>query len=482
MISDKDLLDLIARWPREDQDRLAAQIAAILRGERQAWYCNRGRKCDGNPHEGYMYQHARGDQWPPPGKDWRVWFMSGGRGSGKTRSGAEYTLFMSEKVSRIALVAPTGADVRDTMIEGVSGLAFCAALKGQRIDYEPSKRRVTFENGCVATAFSGEIPARLRGPQHGFAWMDEPAHIPLIEEAWSNLELGMRLGTWPHVLMTSTPLPTKWVKKRQAHPKTRVVRVSTYANRANLAEDFLEAIEEEYGGTRRGLQEIYGQVLEDVEGALWQGPLLIRADPPRHREDLDRIVVSIDPAGTANRKSDETGIVVAGKAGKNGYVLQDVSGKMSPQAWGTRALEVYRAWEADAIVVEKNYGGDMVKTVIERAVRDGEEVPRIIVKTATRSKQLRAEPVVALYEQGRVFHQGDLAELENEMLTWVPGQGDSPNRVDALVWAISDLMRQDGETRIASARKLKPRSPVTPGYNKALTKGLIDFSTLRRHG
>ena len=309
-------------------------LSALERGERRAWYCRRGRKCDGAPHEGYPYNHARGDQWPPPGTDWFMWFLSGGRGSGKTRTGAEYTRKMSEKVGRMALVAPTGADARDTMIEGESGLKYVSALAGDKVHYEPSKRRLTFPNGCIATTFSGEEPSRLRGPQHGFAWLDEPAHMPLIEDVMSNLQFGLRLGERPHIVLTSTPIPTKWVKATQKDPKTRVVRVSTHSNRANLAPNFFETVVAQYEGTRTGLQELEGRLLESVAGALWSTDILHREhiEP----EELDRIVVAIDPAGTANRRSDETGIVVAGIRGKIAYVLHDASGKYTPMGWARR--------------------------------------------------------------------------------------------------------------------------------------------------
>lgn len=469
-----DLLSFAENWPAEARAEAAEALEAIRNGERRAWYCTRGRTCNGKPHAGYNYPHARGDQWPPPGTDWRRWFLSGGRGSGKTRTGAEYTRKMSEKVGRIALVAPTGADVRDTMIEGVSGLMMVAAMAGMKLEYEPSKRRLTFPNGCVATTFSAEQPARLRGPQHGFAWLDEPAHMPLIEEVWSNLSFGLRLGERPHVVLTSTPLPTKWVKKTQAHRLTRTVRVSTFDNADNLAESFLEEVREEYEGTRLGLQELYGRVLEDVVGALWRADWIQREEIDH--ADLERIVVAIDPAGTANRRSDETGIVVAGKRGKNYWVIHDSSGKYSPQAWAEEALRLYRLYDADAIIAEKNFGGDMVKEVLTRAVPSKEEPPRFIVKTASRAKHVRAEPVVALYERSQVFHYGDLADLEDEMLTWVPGTGDSPNRVDALVWALSDLSGQTGEAKIVSPRNLSPRGPRPVGR----FAGLPDFSTLRR--
>lgn len=472
---DFDALAAAETWPQDARERAMDAIDAIRRGERRAWYCKRGRSCDGKPHEGYQYPHARGDQWPPPGEDWFTWFLSGGRGSGKTRTGAEYTRKMSEKVGRMALVAPTGADVRDTMIEGESGLMYVAALSGQKLHYEPSKRRLTFPNGCIATTFSGEEPARLRGPQHGFAWLDEPAHMPLIEDVMSNLLFGLRLGTRPHVVLTSTPIPTKWVKATQKDPKTRTVRVSTHSNRDNLAPTFFETVVSRYEGTRTGLQELEGRLLESVAGALWNTEILNRE--PVEKEELDRIVVAIDPAGTANRRSDETGIVVAGIRGQNAFVLEDASGKYSPMGWAKKAHSLYEKWDADAIVAEVNFGADMVEEIIERNVPDGSLPPRIVKARATRGKSVRAEPVVALYEQGRVFHRtsSKLADLEDEMLTWVPGHGDSPNRVDALVWAITDLLAPTPPAQVVSARGLSMRRNPISGIT-----GFPDLRNLRR--
>lgn len=469
----EEFLSAAELWPSDSRERLADSLEAIERGERRAWYCNRGRACDGRPHQGYQYPHARGDQWPPPGVDWFTWFLSGGRGSGKTRTGAEYARKMSEKVSRMALVAPTGADVRDTMIEGESGLMYVAALAGQKLKYEPSKRRLTFENGCIATTFSGEEPSRLRGPQHGFAWLDEPAHMPLIEDVMSNLLFGLRLGTRPHVVLTSTPIPTKWVKATQRDPKTRVVRVSTQSNRENLAPTFFETVVSRYEGTRTGLQELEGRLLESVAGALWSTEIMHRE--PVEADDLDRIVVAIDPAGTANRRSDETGIIVAGIRGQNAFVLQDATDKYSPMGWAKRAHELYDQWGADAIVAEVNFGADMVEEIIVRNVPNSALPPRIIKARATRGKAVRAEPVVALYEQGRVFHRtgSNLADLEDEMLTWVPGHGDSPNRVDALVWAITDLLAPTPPAEVVSAR----------GMSKGIRSVMrvpFDINTIRR--
>jgi phage terminase large subunit-like protein len=457
-LSPQEILGRAKHWNAEARARAQELIEDVLEGRRRAWYCTRGRTCDGKAHKGFPYPHARGDQWPPEGEDWFAWFLSGGRGSGKTRTGAEYTRRMSERVGRMALIAPTGADVRDTMIEGESGLQMVCAMAGQRIRWEPSKRRITFPNGCVATTFSAEEPDRLRGQNNGFAWLDEPAFYPNSEEVWSNLLFGLRMGQRPHVVLTSTPIPTPWVRRMQSDEKVKVVRVSTYANLANLAPTFRDEVISRYEGTRKGRQELYGELLLDVEGALWQVEMLHRVKPPEH---FDRIVVAIDPAGSANRRSDETGIVVAGRRGKEVWVLHDASAKYSPQGWSERALSLYERFNADAIVVEKNFGGDMVRDVIRRTPRFEEVTPRIIVKTATRGKALRAEPVVGMYEQGRVFHWNDLADLETEMLSWIPGQGDSPNRVDALVWAVTELIHSTGMGRIRSARggSIRPNGP-----------------------
>lgn len=474
-MKDSDLLAMAQEWPADDRERLQEAIGAIQRGERRAWYCTRGRACDGKEHAGYPYSHARGDQWPPPGVSWFIWFLSGGRGSGKTRTGAEYTRKVTETVGRLALIAPTGADVRDTMVEGISGLKFVAALAGQTIHYEPSKRRITFPNGAIATTFSGEEPARLRGPQHGFAWLDEPAHMPLIEDVMSNLQFGLRLGDRPHIVLTSTPIPSKWVKKTQKDPKTVTKRVSTHSNRDNLSPIFFDTVVSQYEGTRTGLQELEGRLLESVAGALWNAEMLNRE--PIEVEDLDRITVAIDPAGTANRRSDETGIVVVGIQGKNAFVLHDASGKYSPMGWAKKALSLYELYKANDIVAEVNFGADMVEEIIQRNVPASMLAPRIIKARATRGKAVRAEPVVALYEQGRVFHRSgsDLADLEDEMLTWVPGYGDSPNRVDALVWAVTHLLAPTPEGQVISARGVPIRPRGIPGFN-----GLPDLSTLRR--
>lgn len=418
----------------------------------QEFYCARGRYCDGNPHPGANYQHARGDQWPPigvPGNLWKYWIQMGGRGSGKTKTGSEYSLRVSDmNVEQIGIIAPTAADLRDTIVEGPSGLKKVCELAGRPGTYEPSKSRFVFDNGMVALLITAEEPDRLRGKQFGFIWMDEPAHWSKVDLVWAQAQYTLRLGSNPHYLITTTPLPTKWMKARIADPRAVLSRVSTYANKANLADDFLEEIAKEYEGTRLGRQELYGEILEDVEGALWNADMMRRADKP---EDLEKIVVSIDPAGSSGKRSDETGIMVAGKIKQLTYILEDASGKYTPEQWARRAIRLYEDYDADHIVVETNYGGAMVEATIKSID------PSIPVKTvrATRNKRIRAEPIVSRYEQGKVFHVtgAKLAELETELMTWVPDSGmASPNRLDALVWAISDLQKGYGQVKTIMPR------------------------------
>lgn len=464
----EEIQERINRWDPRARAEAMRHLSAMDAMQIQAWYCDRGRKCDGMPHGKFTWNHARGSQWPPPGEDWFVWAIRAGRGFGKTRSGAEYTRKMSERVSRMALIAPTAQDARDTMIEGESGLVAVCERQGMKILYEPAKKRVTFPSGCRATLFSGEEPNRLRGPQHGFAWLDEPAHFPLIDEVWSNLLFGLRLPPRPHILVTTTPTSRKWMRELIASDRTRDTRGSTHENLDNLADEYREIIKG-YEGTRLGRQELYGEILDDVEGALWQSEYIKFGRIPL--EEQTRVVVAIDPAGTANRRSDKTGIVTCGMkremGEERGYVLNDSSGTFSPNDWAKKAMKDYDRFNADAIVVEVNFGADMVKENLRHNGFKG----RVIEARAMRGKALRAEPVVGLYEQGRIFHDnesGNLSELEDEMLTWVPGEGDSPNRVDALVWAFTELMKPGGQVAYASPRGLggggprssRPENPI----------------------
>ncbi|HEV2162208.1 MAG TPA: terminase family protein [Stellaceae bacterium] len=383
---------------------------------------------------------ARPNQLPPQG-DWRVWLLLAGRGFGKTRSGAEFVRARVEAglASRIALVGPTASDVRDVMIEGESGL-LAVAREDCRPFYEPSKRRLTWPNGAMALAFSADEPERLRGPQHDLAWCDELASWRYAA-AWDNLLLGLRLGADPRAVVTTTPKPTKLIHDLLASPGTVVTRGSTFDNALNLAPAFLESVVRRYRGTRLGRQELEAELLEDLPGALWSRDA-IEAARANAAPDLARIVVAIDPAVSSGEGADETGIVVAGLAHDGQiYVLDDLSGRLSPRAWALKAIAAYRKFAADRIVAEVNNGGDMVEATLRSVAGDA---PFRAVR-ASRGKAVRAEPVASLYEQGRVHHVGGFAALEDQLCGFTAGfdraaAGASPDRLDALVWAVTDLM------------------------------------------
>lgn len=383
---------------------------------------------------------ARPGQLAPEG-DWTAWLILAGRGFGKTRTGAEWVRSLADRayVHRIALVGPTAADVRDVMVEGESGL-LSVSPDWNRPIYEPSKRRLTWPNGCIATMFSSEEPERLRGPQHTAAWCDELAAWRNVEETWSMLQFGLRLGPNPRTTITTTPKLIKILKELVARKGADVVVThgSTYDNRANLAPSFFSQIVRRYEGTRLGRQELNAEILEDIEGALWsRGSIEASRCKRENLPDLDRIVVAIDPAISVGEDSDETGIVVAG-LGDNGegYVLEDISGRYSPTEWANKAVNAYRRHCADRIVAEKNQGGDMVENTIRTI---DPNVPLRLVH-ASRGKLIRAEPISALYEQGRVHHVGMFAELEDQLCSYAPGVAKSPDRLDALVYSITELM------------------------------------------
>lgn len=406
-------------WPEAAQQK-ALDLLEAKKNPPKIWYCKRGRSCDGRPHDGADYPHARGDQWPPEGVDWANWVVVSGRGSGKTRLGAEWLRKMSSKVPYMAMVGRRGVDVRSTMVEGPSGLISVCERAGMTYNWEPSKRKFTFSNGAIVTGYSAEEPDSLRGPQQGLAWLDEPAHMPFIDAVWDNLLLGLRLDGVPggaKALITSTPTPIQWLKDLVSDPKSRVVRVSTYKNLDNLDPTFRDNILAKYEGTRLGRQELHGEILEDVEGALWtwdlieQGRYTQEGTLEQFAEQMDRIVIGIDPAGTSRRKSDETGIVVVGKQGNDMYILADASGRYTPERWARRAIDLYDHWSADAIVAERNYGGEMVRAVLDNI----SAFPRVREVNSTRGKLARAEPVFSLYEQDRVHHLPGLNDLETQL-------------------------------------------------------------------
>ena len=402
----------------------------------------RGEAADAALHMWPLW--ARDSQVAPPG-DWSVWLLMAGRGFGKTRTGAEWVRARVESGAsgRIALVARTPADVRDVMIEGDSGL-LSVCPPGNRPKYEPTKRRLTWPNGAFALAFSSHEPDQLRGPQFDAAWCDELASWEYPRETWDNLAFGLRLGTSPQCVVTTTPRPIELLRELVDRDDVHVTHGSTYENRRFLASSFIRQIERRYQGTDTGRQEIFAELLEEAEGALWRRDWISHAE---NAPDLSRIVVAIDPAMSSRPDSAETGIIVAGTDDDlRGYVLQDGSGRMSPNEWARRAIDLYDCYAASRIIGERNNGGDLVGTVL-RTASDGRTLPIRLV-TASVGKYARAEPVAALYQQGRVLHVGSFPQLEDQLCTWEPGSSTSPDRMDALVWALSDLITDRRITRI----------------------------------
>ncbi|MAK37404.1 MAG: ATP-binding protein, partial [Flavobacteriaceae bacterium] len=344
---------------------------------------------------------------------------------------------------RIALVGETKADVRDVMVEGESGILATAQRKNRPL-YEPSKRRLTWPNGAIAVCYSGDEPDQLRGPQHDGAWLDELSKYRYAEDTWSNLDLGLRLGENPQVVITTTPRPIKILKELVNDPATHLTKGSTYDNLHNLADSFAQRIIARYEGTRLGRQELHAEILDDIVGALWQRAFIEDHRLKNAPDYFERIVVGVDPAITAGEEADETGIIVCGKLGDRGYIIDDVSGKFSPQEWAIKAIQTYYKFNADRIVAEVNQGGDMV----EHTIRTVDKNVAFKAVRASKGKILRAEPIAALYEQGRVHHCGNFAQLEDQLCTYTHETRESPDRLDALVWGLTDLFigRNEGGT------------------------------------
>lgn len=371
---------------------------------------------------------------------WRVWLILAGRGFGKTRTGSEIVnqVANSNKVARIALVGETAADVRDVMVEGPDGILRRAHPK-LRPDYEPSKRRLSWPNGCTATTYAGVDPEQLRGPQHGFAWVDELAKFACAQQTWDNLMFGLRMGDDPRCLVTTTPRPIPLIRAllRRDGMDLRLVRGSTYENRANLPEAFLTEILDRYEGTTLARQELYAELVDETPGAIWSRRVIDEhrvATAPK----LAYTVVGVDPSAAAKGSGDACGIVVAGVAegaDPHVYVLADLTLNAGPHEWAAAVARACDAFGARYVVAEGNQGGDMVRQVLETADR---RMPIRIV-TATKSKAARAERIQVLDHRGLVHHVGALPRLEDEMVNWIPGQS-SPNRIDALVWAVSRLI------------------------------------------
>jgi len=404
--------------------------------------------------EELKYDHkfwARPEQLAPEG-DWNTWFLNCGRGFGKTWTGVQWCREQVKRgLKRGGAIMATNSDVERVAIKGESGfLNLCwkddVTYAGKRMgapEWSPTKRTLTWENGAKIEFYSSQEPERLRGPQFQFLWADEMAAWAYDEETWQMAQFCLRLGKHPRAVVTTTPKPTKLVRTLLKEPTTHVTTGSTFDNAANLADTYLKAVKDQYEGTRLGRQELYAEVMEEAEGALWTTDMLDSSQVAlKEVPQLNRVVVSLDPAITANKESDMTGIVVAGiDVNGKGYVLGDYTDRLTPQGWASKAIELYHHFQADRIVAERNQGGDMVRRTIE--VED-ETVPIKLVH-ASRGKFARAEPISALYERGLVRHVRDceasLGELETQMRTWEPlGSIGSPDRLDALVWALTDLM------------------------------------------
>lgn len=396
---------------------------------------------------------ARPDQLEPEG-DWSTWLILAGRGWGKTRVGAETirswvcgdTPLAKGKCSRIALVAETAADAKDVMVEGESGL-LAVHPSDFRPTYYRSLRKIEWPNGAVAHLYNATEPDQLRGPQHDGAWCDELAKWRYVQDSWDQLQFGLRLGEHPRQIITTTPRPLPILRKLLVDPTCVVTRGSTFDNSDNLAENTLRQLQESYGNTRLGRQELEGEILDDIPGALWTRASI---DDYRLTEapDLERLFVAVDPATSSNEGSDENGIVVVGMARDKdgyakGYVLEDGSLKGTPEEWARKAVHLYRKYSADKIIAEKNQGGEMVSSIIRSVDR---KVPVKLVH-ASRGKVVRAEPISALYEQGRVHHVGRFDKLEDQMCMFSQdnlrdGNMGSPDRVDALVWGLTELFEK----------------------------------------
>lgn len=440
-------------------DERAEALARLERLLPLRWACGRP-DCDGLPHGpkgttdgiGWFHKHARSPQVAPDG-DWNTWLILAGRGFGKTRVGAEWVKDRALALpgTRWAIIAPTYADARDTCVEGESGLL--GVLPREWVaKWNRSLGELDLTNGSRVKLFSADEPDRLRGPQHHGAWCDELAAWK-YPEAWDQLQFGLRLGDRPQTVVTTTPKPVPLLtgdgrdgRRLGLMRRDRVVitRGSTFDNAANLSAAALDELRTRYEGTRLGRQELHAEILDDVEGALWTRAMLDTA-AVAHAPELVRTVVAIDPAVTSGEESDETGIIAAG-IGADGhlYVLHDRSGRFSPAEWANRAVALYDEVSGDRVVGEVNNGGDLVEANLRVA---DPQVPYKRV-TATKGKRLRAEPVAALYEQGRVHHLPGLGLLEDQMTSWTPESGGSPDRLDALVWAITELALGEGPRRV----------------------------------
>lgn len=372
----------------------------------------------------------------PPDTDWYVWLLLSGRGFGKTRAGNEQVIkWAKEGYSPIALVGQSKADVRDTIVEVGDSSILKISPPWFTPRYEPSKRRLTWPNGSQGIIYSGDEPDQLRGPQHAKALVDELRKFQYPQDTWDNLMFGLRVGDKPQCVVATTPSPIPTLKQIIKDPKTVISRGHTLDNKSNLAPSFLKYVLDRYEGTRVGRQELAGELLEDNPGALWSRALIDNGRVAVH-PDLTKVVIGVDPPGGAT----ECGIVIVGSANDHYYVIDDRSLQATPDKWAEAVLTGYTHNKADIIVGETNFGGDMVGNTIKQSAKSRDILYRYKPVIASRGKAIRAEPIVALYEQGKVHHVGNFSLLEDEMCEWVPGETKSPNRLDALVWALTELI------------------------------------------
>lgn len=498
-------------WPEEQLEQLLTGLQTLAQ-ERDAgkgpWLCNRD-VCDGKPHKGRMNAHSRSEQRAPTGDHWDKWLLLAGRGFGKTRTGAEWTIQQAREHARGALVGPTAADTRDILVEGESGIMACAPVSF-RPKYEPSKRRLTYPNGSIQMCYSADEPDRLRGPQHHYAWADEMAAWRYMQYAWDMLMMGLRLGSHPHVCVTTTPRPLPLIKELVKDDRAVVVRGSTYDNMHNLAPTFQRAVLDRYAGTTLGRQELDAEILEDLPGAL-VARRFIDAARVDVAPELDLIVVSVDPAGTGT--GDEAGLIVVGREARivdeggnlanpvtagDAYVLADYSGQMSARETGLKAWKAFYEHGADYLVYEDNFGKQWLRDGLidayadyhrldaeeRRLIKSEDEANHLSVPnpykfmrkvTAQHGKKLRAQPVAMRYEQLRVHHVGAFPEYEDQLTTWLPDEvnAKSPDRIDAGVHGITYLLKRE-------KAKSGVASPHAQGLGRA--RGAVVHPLMRGRG
>lgn len=382
--------------------------------------------------------NARDSQLPPVGQ-WKTWLILAGRGFGKTRTGAETLAhwLKNGQYKRVALIGKSAREVETVMLGGESGLL--PRLQGLVKKTSRSEKSIQLHNGAIITTISGDCPEQLRGPQFDLAWIDELAKYRNPEELWNQLMMTLRLSKQPRCIITTTPKPIPLIQKLLQDDSVVVTRGSTFENKKNLPDSYINLMHKQFAGTKLGAQELYAQVLTDQEGALWTRDMIIYKEPEETDDGqfkLDRIVIAIDPATTHHDDSDETGIVVAGLHGDQAYLLEDLSGRHSPASWGKLVCDAYYKWQADRVIAEINKGGDLV----ERVVKSQDSTLSFKAVRATRGKHTRAEPISALYEQKRIFHIRPFQELERQICHYIPGKtSKSPDRMDALVWAMTEL-------------------------------------------